>query len=232
MQVIPVKNNVSSQAQTNKEVNFCHKSTTECNYTAGQKTLITATSIIGVASSLAILSKTSGHSWNPFKGIKNSYFAKIKYGPKAIISIAAGSVLGGLAGGCMIDKDRENRKAKCREGLLQMGNASIPILTVGLVVDKIFAKANKFIKALSGLGGVLIGVTLANFIMNKVNNKIFKNHDERGVKATDYSAHVDDMVVAAQYVTDAKLVHIIGRLIPAALVIPGVETGKKQAERL
>ena len=55
----------------------------------------------------------------------------------------------------------------------------------------------------------------------------YDNKDERGVKITDYSAHIDDMVTAASYISKSKAVYYISRIIPFALMIPGNEVGKK-----
>ena len=47
-----------------------------------------------------------------FKNIKKSYLGTVKYEIKEVIGIGAGSCLGGLAGGYLIDKNKENRKGK------------------------------------------------------------------------------------------------------------------------
>ena len=77
------------------------------------------------------------------------------------------------------------------------------------------------------IGGLLLGVYMANFMMNMLSNALFKNTNGRDVKATDFSAHLDDMVVAANYISDAKIVHYIARLIPIALMFAGNEVGNK-----
>ena len=67
--------------------------------------------------------------------------------------------------------------------------------------------------------------------MNKVSNAIFNNKtEERGVKATDFSAHVDDMLVAANCISKNKYVHRLARIVPAALIIPGFEVGTKEKD--
>lgn len=227
---IPNKENISNFAMQNPTFGHSHKS--KNNYNFAEKTLICEMVVLGVAGSLAILAKRAGYSLKPskmFNDIKNSYLAKVDFEAKEVIAMGAGSCLGGLAAGCIVDKDKSNRQAKLRETLMQIGNVSIPILTVDLMVDKIFKKSSEGIKAFAGLGGVAIGVVIANFIMNKLNNWIFNEGDDksRGVKVTDFSAHLDDVVVAASYISKSKLVHSIGRIIPAALVIPGVEVGNK-----
>lgn len=202
-------------------------------YTVGQKSIVAGTTALGVMTACACLAKGAGYSLKPskmFKNIKNSYLAKVDYESKEVISLGAGSCLGGLAGGYLIDKNQKNRKAKVRESVMQIGNISIPIITV-TQCGKLGAKVNKTVEGLAAIGGLFIGVHLANFIMNKVSNYIFKDKtQERGVKATDFSAHVDDMVVAANCISKNKYVHTIARIVPIALTIPGYEVGTKKAE--
>ena len=202
---------------------------------------------MGVIGSIALLAacakKPNGgkYSLNPlnfFKNIKDSYIANVKFHDKEVITIGAGSCLGGLAGGYLIDKNIENRKAKRREALMQIGNVSIPILTVEGAAKlskriekaaKMSEKAGKVTKTCFAVGGLLAGVYMANILMNMLSNALFKNTTGRNVKATDFSAHLDDMVVAANYISDAKFVHYIARLIPFALMFAGNEVGNKTA---
>ena len=89
-------------------------------------------------------------------------------------------------------------------------------------------KFGKLAQAASAIAGIFTGVYVANILMNKLGNLLFRNKNERGVKATDFSAHVDDMVVAASYISDNKYVHSIARIVPLALMIPGYEVGTKK----
>ena len=241
MQALSVNMNSNICADfNNRNLKFghAHNSMRESGYKPSEKALITGMSMLGVAASIALLAKRAGYSLKPskiFKNIKNSYLAKVDFEAKEVIAMGAGSCLGGLAAGVMIDKDKDNRKAKLRESLMQIGNVSIPILTVHLMSKTIFGKSSEGVRAFAGLGGVAIGVVLANLIMNKLNNIIFKekNGEGRGVKLTDFSAHLDDVVVAAHYIAPkSSIVHAIGRIIPAALVIPGMEVGNKKANKL
>ena len=211
---------------------FGHSRKKENDMTTKEKLIIASTTAAGVVGALAVLSKLEGNTLNPkkFKKLKDSYIAKTKFFAKDVISMGAGSCVGGLIGGYIVDKDKENRQAKNREALLQMGNITIPILTVDLLVETIFKNAKAVTKAIAGLGGVVIGVYLANFVMNKINDKIFGKEDRRGVKPSDYMAHVDDVVCAANYISkDNQIVHNIGRVIPLALMVAGNEIGRKRA---
>ena len=237
MQISSLDQNISGQDFC-KYPNFGHSHSAISNspYKPKEKAIIAGTSILGVLGALAILAKGAKYSLKPsqmFKDIKNSYIAKADFEAKEVITLGAGSCIGGLAGGFIVDKNKQNRKAKVRESLMQIGNVSIPILTVHLMTKKIFGKASEGVKALAGLGGVGIGVFLANIIMNRLNRLIFREKDNtssRGIQLTDFSAHLDDVVVAAHYIApNSKIVHAIGRIVPAALVIPGLEVGNKTA---
>ena len=213
-------------------VGFGHGNNSKNNYTLKQKAFVAGMSALGVFSSLAIFAKCKGYSLKPskmFSDLKNSYLATTDFKWQEVVGMGAGSVAGGLAAGYIIDKNPENRKAKNREALMQIGNVSIPIITVDLFVDKALKNASKWTKALGGLCGLVVGVTIANIIMNKINNLIFNENNGRGVKLTDYTVHLDDAVVAANYISKEKIIHAIGRLVPIALMIPGNEVGKKTA---
>ncbi len=200
-------------------------------YSSKDRAIVAATTAFGVAASCAILAKGAGYSLKPskmFKNIKNSYLSKVEFLAKPIIGIGAGSCLGGLAGGYIIDKDSENRKAKRRETVMQIGNISIPILTVKYF-NEIFEKYGKKAASAASIAGVFVGVFIANFLMNNLGNVIFNDKSgARKVKATDFSAHVDDMLAAATYISKDKIVHNIARIVPVALMIPGNEVGLKK----
>jgi len=238
MQVLPVNNIYTNNKHLYKKGVFFRGKNKEdnCTYNKKQKVFVATTSTLGVITSLAIMAKHQGYSiLKPkiFKDFKNSFIAKADFDNwKPIVSMGAGSILGGLAGGFIIDKNKQNRKSKAREALLQMGNVSIPILVVDkAVVNGICKNSKPVVKAIAGLAGLFAGVGLANIIMNKINNLIFNNkNEERGVKLSDFSAHVDDLLAASECIFKNNIVHALGRIIPIALTIPGYETGKKQAE--
>lgn len=243
----------SNQLPVSKN-NFKHASDAqESSYSAKNKLIVAGTSALGVAIAMAGLAKHAGYSLKPSKifkhfkswdDFKNSYFMKVRFEAEQVISIGAGTCLGGLLGGYAIDQDPANRKAKTREAVMQMGNISIPILTVAGLAGWT-EKYGKVVNSFASLGAVFVGVYLANILMNKLGDLLFNNKQQtRGVKATDFSAHLDDFVLASSYIfpkqtaaNGAKtfshvmgnVVHSLGRLVPAALVIPGYEIGKKEA---
>lgn len=207
----------------------------ESTYSKNKRAIVAGMTALGTAASCAVMAKKGGYSLNPkkmFKNIKKSYLAKVFYDDKQVIPIGIGSSLGGLAGGYMIDTNKDNRKAKRRETLMQIGNISIPITIVDFLSKKCkrFGKVQQACGAIAGIG---IGVVVANFIMNKLCNFIFNNKsDSRGVKITDFSAHLDDAILAASYVAPkSAFVHGVARIIPVALMVAGNEVGNKTAKQ-
>lgn len=224
--------NISPVNYTSPEFKHFGEQDSKNTYSKGQKAVVAGMAALGTAASCAILAKRAGYSLKPskmfnFKNIKNSFLAKVKYHDEQVIPIGVGSILGGLAGGYMIDKDPKARKEKRREALMQVGNVSIPILTVDFLSEKL-GKYGKVAKTCGAVAGIFAGVYLANVIMNKVNNFIFRQKEGRDMKLTDFSAHVDDAVVAASYVSSSPIVNGIARIIPLALMIPGNEVGNKK----
>lgn len=228
MQISPINKN---------SINFGHDSHESIflgnGYSAKERATVAGTTALGTVISCAALAKGAGYSLKPskmFKNIKKSYLMNVEFLAKPIIAIGAGSCLGGLAGGYIIDKDNENRKAKRREAVMQIGNISVPILTVKYMSEW-FSKYGKIAGSIASVAGIFIGVFLANFLMNNLSNWIFNNKNNvRGVKATDFSAHVDDMLAAASYISSDKIVHNIARIVPIALMIPGNEVGIKKSK--
>lgn len=222
--------NISPVNYTSPEFKHFGEQDSKNAYSKGQRAVVAGMAALGTAASCAILAKRAGYSLKPnkmFKNIKNSYLAKVKYHDEQVIPIGVGSILGGLAGGYMIDKDPKARKEKRREALMQVGNVSIPILTVDFLSEKL-GKYGKVAKTCGAVAGIFAGVYLANVIMNRVNNFIFRQKEGRDMKLTDFSAHVDDAVVAASYVSSSPIVNGIARIIPLALMIPGNEVGNKK----
>lgn len=223
-------NSVNNSKYLSVKPAFTHKHE-KSKYSCKEKAIIAGSTALGVGVSLALLAKSAKYSLNPkkmFNNIKKSYLAREDFLVKQVLAMGAGTCLGGLAGGYIVDKNPENRKAKQREAVMQIGNIAIPILTVG-ATDKMLKKASKPVKTAASLTSVLVGVYLANFLMNKLGNVIFHNKAERGIKATDFSAHLDDLVVSASYISKSDFVHYVSRVVPLALMVPGIEVGNKTA---
>lgn len=234
----------------NSSPNFRHNNPwADSPYDNKQKRFVALTTAIGAFAGMACHAKYKGFSLNPkrmFKNIGNSYWGKIKFDDEPVIAIGAGSCLGGLAGGYHIDKDKENRKSKKREALLQMTNITLPIVFTSRLAklgqklgnkywDKSRPKEHqtfrtKLPQAVLAMTGLFAGVFTANVVANKINEHLFHQGKGRPVQASDFSAHLDDFCVAANQISDAKPILWISRLVPVALMVAGNEVGNTTVE--
>ncbi len=168
---------------------------------------------------------------------------KVDYDWKNVIIMAGCSILGGITGGAIFDK-KENFKAKCREGIIQMGgNILIPLGCVGggsALYDKFLAQKviNKFKLAgpkaeIPGAIIALITLSAAIFFGNKttnfINEEIYHIRDDRGVKFADMSGHLDDTCLALSKASkDSVISKVASRVIPLALLVCGYSSGVMQ----
>ncbi len=151
MQVSPISN-------TNNQVRVNNIDNKDKRVKAG----VVATSLLGVATALAHVSKRQGFSLSPsvIKNTpikdwaifrlydKNNPSKKLVEleGPQ-IIELAGASVLGGLLGGAIFD-DKKHLKAKLRESVNQMlGNVLVPICCVWAASDLYKKNESKILKA-------------------------------------------------------------------------------------
>lgn len=240
MQIAPIKNNINNitNSTPSSQVSFeqGNESFWKSDYKTGQKLTVAGTTALGVFSSLAILAKCRGKSIKPKEFWKFLKTMPVEF--TEVITMGIGTCLGGLLGGYLIDKNPINRKAKRREAIMQIGNISIPIGVVKLTdmalkslkVGKKSIK-DKSIRATSSIAAIIAGIYLANYLMNKTSNLIFKeSNNERGVKGTDLFPHIDDVLVSAGYAfPSSTFIHSIQRIVPLALMVPGNEIGNKKA---
>ncbi len=168
---------------------------------------------------------------NPQLKLKN-----LTYEEKDVLIMGAGSVLGGLAGGLLTDDDKNNVKPKLREASQQFFGclaAPLSLLALGnhaLKKHNVTKTAPKVGVVLASLFG---GMEIGNFVMNKVNNKIFKQEVKHDVKPSDYLLHFDDLCLTANMILkDVKsLSGITSKILPATLILAGTKTGiKKDAD--
>lgn len=187
------------------------------------------------------------------KNPKTWTLAKLDYKEKDIIKLATASVAGGLGVGVALDK--KNTKAKLKESVMQMvGNILIPIGSVSAGVG-LFTKAkpaimkkipqlkstgkiaktlNSSMKALpavaASLGSLAVGIVAGHFVSGKLNEILFNSKKCRKVEPQDFSGHIDDICLAASLVSNGQggIGGVVGKVIPAALVVPGYQTGTKQ----
>lgn len=239
MNITPINFSAKNYKQDSfKEPSFGHggEAFWKSDYSNSDKLIVAATTAKSVFASLMILAKLRGKSIKPKEFYKYLKTMPIKF--TEVVTMGLGTCLGGLLGGYLIDKNPQNRKAKRREAVMQMGNITIPIGTVKLTdlalnamkVGKDKVK-DKLIRATSSLGAIVAGIYIANFAMNKISNKIFKEDtNERGIKGTDLFPHIDDVLSSGEYILENnKFVRSIGRIVPFALMVPGNEVGNKKA---
>lgn len=266
------KTAVLSSQNENLEANSHHG---HSNLSKPKKAFILLSSLLGTTAALAIIGKQQ--KLNVFK---LSELKKVNFEAKEIIYLAAGSVIGGLSSGFLVD--RTNKRDKFRESIQQfVGNIIFPISFV-FGANKIWQKASKnvklpqlsenstiskrmsaaceklanlihlsslkkinsvkiinaVIKSLPDVAATFIGLGAGILVGNKaavlLNNKIFKENQERKIKISDFAAHVDDTLIGATLVANnvAESSSIIGstasKLIPPALVVPGYMAGTAQ----
>ena len=175
-------------------------------------------------------------------------FKNITYNEKDILAIGAGSVTGGLVGGLASDKDKNNRVPKLREAAMQFfGSLLSPLIILSGAnkllekseikmpeiqgSSKIIKSANVLISALPKITvtilSLIAGMNIGNKIMNKVNNKIFGQDENRKVHASDYLVHADDICIGANLLfKDAKqITTITSRLLPVSFILAGTKSG-------
>jgi len=220
--------------------------------TRAKKIGIFATSVLGLGASVAILAKRNNFSLNP-KNILNTPFKDTFLGSKdflekEVITMGLGSCAGGLLGGALFDK-KENFQAKCREAVVQLSNIVAPILVVGAgsrlgenlqpkikeVMKpkfegvKLSSGAKTFLnglpKATGALIGLAVGVVAGNKLSQVINGLVFNKKDNRPLELSDLSVHVDDTCAAASFISKSPAIFAISRIVPAALVVPGIEVG-------
>lgn len=194
--------------------------------------------------------KTPVKDWALFKYKKGTN--AIVFEEPQIIGVAAGSVAGGFVGGVIADKD--NIKAKKREVLNQiLGNVLVPVACVGagsrlfekysagiIKMMPTIAKETKFARVFNQISRNIpnaaatvialgIGIIAGNKVSNLINEKLYHKKVERGIRATDFAPHVDDLCLATSLMNkESDFGAKLGKVIPFALLVPGYETGTAQ----
>lgn len=152
-----------------------------------------------------------------------------------VMGLATSSVIGGLSAGLIFDK-KENRLPKVKESIHQfLGNIVFPITIVGLAGQAI--KKRQYSKLKEGIlsfgaavTGVVAGVVGGNWTATKVNEKLFREQDDRKLTVKDFGIHVDDLLSTAALTPVGKNLGIekfIPVALPAIFLICGYEAGTK-----
>lgn len=206
----------------------------------------------GFSLSPSVIRKTPIKDWAIFKLYdKNNKSAKVlELEGKEILELGGASVLGGLAGGLLLD-DKKYRKSKLRESVSQLlGNVAVPIGCVWAASEaydinkprilsavpqfkgtgKLVKFANKALMgvpfAVATVVSLGTGIFLGNKVSNFINEKVFHKKIDRKIKGTDFAPHVDDLGMAVSMMAEkSKGSSFITRIVPAFLCVPGYETG-------
>lgn len=151
------------------------------------------------------------------------------------IGLASSALIGGLAGGLITDT-KENRKPKLKEAMHQfLGNIVTPITIVGMCTSlvekhKLSTLKKCLMGGLAAIIGVGTGVTGGNYIASKVNEKIYKENDDRKVGPKDFGIHVDDILtVMAMTDLGEAVKSFVSKALPAIFLICGYEAGTRTA---
>ncbi len=169
--------------------------------------------------------------FNMFKPKTYSNLIKnMKYGPLDIIAMAGASAGGGLAAGCLIDG--KNKRAKLEETIYQMvGNILFPIASITATNALIPKTVFKPLRILASLGAGALGIFAGNKVANRLNNHIFKDKEQRCIKFSDMTAHVDDACATVGLAGKGiSFCENFAKILPAALPVAGVSIGLADEE--
>ncbi|MBQ4123908.1 hypothetical protein IJD44_09375 [bacterium] len=184
----------------------------------------------------------------------NTLLRNLRYDEPQLVMLGTGSILGGLTGGLLADKNKENRKPKFREALQQFFGSVLAPMGVLSVTMPLFEKtgfklpqinsSSKIAKVINPLLATLPrsivvilslvgGMEVGNSIINKFNNKIFKENVKHEVKPEDYLVHSDDLCVAANFLfKDSKIISsITSKILPLTFAVSGAKTGMQQVSK-
>lgn len=141
-------------------------------------------------------------------------------------SITAGTVIGNA-----LDNNKENKKARYKEGLYGTFNTLIPmgiITGAHAIMEAKNIKPNLLGKAGLILGGITSGMILSNKVSNKINKTIFhddkKEFKERKMKLTDCLVHLDD-ILGVLVISKIPFAEQIGKILPLIYAHVGYEAG-------
>lgn len=205
---------------------------------------VMATTIAGVLIPMFVIRKYQGKKLS--KGVLNNKDLSFKtkavlksfslnYGLKEMIFTSFGSVLGGLAGGLIFDKnENKNKKAKIKESVFQFSNILIPTSIVGGLL-KISAKIKKsnniFLKLAPVLLGIATGMPLAAAISDKISGAFIdkNNMNKRKIELKDCFVHADDLIGALVLakIPFANKLHV-DKVLPVLYGVCGYEAGIKK----
>ncbi len=130
--------------------------------------------IIGTVLPLVVFNKVKGKTMDKEILKSGKILDKLKEvgeyfeidGVPKILSTAAGAISGGLLGGCIIDKNKEDRKEKVKEAVFEMTNITVPTLLVAGILK--FMQSKKLDKGIGKFAPVILGLGAGIPIANKI----------------------------------------------------------------
>lgn len=157
----------------------------------------------------------------------------IEYTLKEMLFTSVGSIIGGLSGGLLFDKNAK-KKSKIKESIFQLSNIAIPTSIVAWLLN-LSNKSTNFKgilpKAASVIVGIGAGMPVAAAVSNKINNTVIdkENPHKRKLALKDCFVHIDDLVGALAL---AKIPFMdkfqIDKILPVLYGICGYEAGIKK----
>lgn len=203
---------------------------------------VTATTTLGTILPFLIIRKYQGKTLekaalqgmdfiSKAKTVLKSY--NIEYGLKEMLLTSFGSIAGGLSGGILFNKE-ESKKAKIKESVFQFANIAIPTsIVAGLLkfTDKSKNFKGVLPKIASVIMGIGVGMPIASFLSNELNNSIIdkSNQNKRKICLKDCFVHIDDLVgaLALAKIPFADKLHV-DKILPVFYGLCGYEAGTKK----
>jgi len=156
-----------------------------------------------------------------------------------ILATTTGGIAGGFLSGLKYAKNKEDKKAKCKEGIFEFLNNMTPTTLVALGLNHLKKTGkNKSVlpQAIIILSSVAGGMFIANKASNKINEMIFdkdkEKKDTRKFKPTDCLVHIDDLVnlaVLAKVPFASKFQ--VDKLLPFIYARTGYEVGTATSKK-
>ena len=160
--------------------------------TTGDRIRAMSGAVIGTLLPLAYFAKKQNGTINSFKNLFN-----IQYNLKEMVSITAGTIIGGVTLG-MLGESRQKCKKKINEGVFQFMNSFMPAIFVSgfLKLSKNKKMMNNPLLKSAGVfaslcSGMYIGAKVSNFITDPKNI-----HPDRKLNMKDAAANIDDLIGA------------------------------------
>ena len=128
---------------------------------------------------------------------QNKNIFKLHYGMKEMLLTSSSAIAAGTISGILADK-KQNSRPKIKEGIFQMLNATVPLLTIPPIIDfmKNSPKLNNTpCKLLGTVSGLFAGMVVAADLSNRINDPKDIEPD-RKLNYKDSLANLDDAIGA------------------------------------